>query len=98
MGHGTSFHRFDGGWRGLQKRLFGVPKLEDANMAGTKEATVLSVRARSFVEAFFVWELLLRRWKTTQQIYEKIGKVKTNFCGFWGHVGDVYQLLQSFPT
>ena len=25
-------------FEGLQKRLFGVPKLEDANMAGTKEA------------------------------------------------------------
>ena len=33
-----SLSRSLGPFAGLQKRLFGVPKLEDANLAGTKEA------------------------------------------------------------
>ena len=53
--------------RGLQKRLFGVPKLEDANMAGTKEATVigryldvpLEVRINGWQTGYFTY---LSRW------------------------------------
>ena len=77
MGHGTSNPSVSVRWvgtRGLQKRLFGVPKLEDANMAGTKEATVigryldvpLEVRINGWQTGYFTY---LSRWRQLKYFF-----------------------------